>query len=263
MMKWLLCAALAACGGTTSEPMIGGGEDAGPSADGGILAGAELRATADADLRTGPAASSGVVLVIPRTGISTALQNESGGWVKAAYAAREGWTLAGYQQVVPAGSGADNASTWVARAKMSVGFSYWWGHGRWTTEAGAAPGSCSGGCPSCTHTGGFGADCSGMVAKAWLVPSGNWSFSSDSHPYSTLSFYTDETHWKAIPRAEIARGDAMVYRENDAGHVFIYEGGDPWGSHLAIECKGCASGCVRGYRTSGTLYKAIRRNATD
>ena len=279
----ILLAFLAACGGATSEPMTGGdegdgdaadagvlpdvdagsgvSEDGGPPTDGGIPAGAELRAVSDVNLRTGPGTSYGVVLVIPRTGISKAVQDESSGWVRAVYAAREGWTSAHYQEVVPPGSGADDGSTWVARAKMSVGFSYWWGHGRWTTEAGAAPGSCSGTCSNCTHSGSFGADCSGMVAKAWLVPAANWSFSSDAHPYSTLNFYGEETHWKAIPRAEIARGDAMVYRENGSGHVFIYESGDPWGSHIAIECKGCAAGCVRGYRTSGTLYKAIRRDA--
>jgi hypothetical protein len=178
------------------------------------------------------------------------------------YAAREGYTAAHYQQVVPPGSGADLGSTFIARGKQSVGFDYWWGHGAWTTDATAAPGgTCAGSCPNCTHTGTLGADCSGMVAKAWLVPAANWSYSTDAHPYSTYNFFNETTSWKPIVRDNLARGDAMVYRENSAGHVFLYESGDPWGSMLAIECKGCAIGCVRDYRTAGTIYKAIRRDA--
>ena len=100
-----------------------------------------------------------------------------------------------------------------------------------------------------------------MVAKAWLVPNANWSFSSDSHPYSTYNFYNDTTSWKPIARDSLLRGDAMVYRDGSSGHVFLYESGDPWGSMLAIECKGCAIGCVRDYRTAATIYKAIRRDA--
>src|SRR5262249_39357532 len=49
-------------------------------------------------------------------------------------------------------------------------YSYWWGHGRWRTD-GKYQGSCSGSCPSCTHYGSYGADCSGFVAKTWQVPS--------------------------------------------------------------------------------------------
>src|SRR5205823_5599292 len=176
--------------------VLDGGEDvdAGPGPDGGadggvtgtgFLAGDEMRATTDVNLRTGPGTSNAVILVIPRTGISKALAGEQSGWVKVVYAAREGFTSAHYEELVPPGSGADLASAFIARGKLSIGFSYWWGHGAWTTDATAAPGSCSGSCPTCTHAGTFGADCSGMVAKAWLVPAANWSLSGDSHPYST------------------------------------------------------------------------------
>ena len=33
--------------------------------------------------------------------------------------------------------------------KTVVGYSYWWGHGRWRTD-GAQHGSCKGSCPSCS-----------------------------------------------------------------------------------------------------------------
>ena len=38
--------------------------------------------------------------------------------------------------------------------------------GRWRAD-GTDHGSCSGSCPSCSHSGKYGADCSGLIAKAW------------------------------------------------------------------------------------------------
>jgi hypothetical protein len=238
-----------------------GGSDAG-SGDGGVAVGSVWRATTDVNLRTGPATTYGVVLVIPATGLSQALSADvSGGFLHLSYAGREGYSSARYQEPAPVGSSADLGSTFVARAKAAVGFSYWWGHGTWSTDPAADKGSCSGNCPSCTHAGPSGADCSGMVAKAWLVPPSNWSFGADAHPYSTDNFYNDTTWWAPIDRASAARGDAMVYRIGGSGHVFLYESGDPWGSLVAVECKGCAAGCVRDTRTASTDYKAIRRSA--
>ena len=247
-------------------PPDDGGTDAGTATDGGVTigiqAGDEIGATSDVNLRTGPGTANPVILVIPRTGVSKASASESGGWVKAVYAAREGYTSAKYQEIVPPGSGADLGSTFIARGKQSVGFDYWWGHGAWSTDATTQPGgTCTGSCPSCTHTGTMGADCSGMVAKAWLVPASNWSYTTDAHPYSTYNFYNETTYWKPITRDLLQKGDAMVYRDSSAGHVFLYESGDPWGNITAIECKGCAIGCVRDVRTAGTIYKAIRRDA--
>jgi hypothetical protein len=238
-----------------------GGADAGTGTT-GIAAGDELRATTDVNLRAGPGTSYGVILVIPSTGVSKALAAEDGGWVQVDYAARSGYTASRYEQVVPAGSGADLGSTFISRGTQSVGFNYWWGGGAWSSNAAIAPGgSCTGTCPSCTHTGSYGSDCSGMVAKAWIVPASNWSYSTNSHPFTTLNFYNDTTDWQGIDRGSLAKGDAMVYRDSSSGHVFLFESGDPWGTLLAIECKGCAAGCVRDYRTATTAYKAIRRNA--
>jgi hypothetical protein len=246
------------------------GQDAGTDQDGGqdagvvtgIVAGDELRATTDVNLRSGPGTSNAVILVIPNTGVSKALAAESGGWVQVDYAARTGYAASRYQEVVPAGSGADLGSTFIARGSQSVGFNYWWGGGAWSSDATAAPGgTCTGTCPSCTHTGTLGSDCSGMVAKAWIVPASNWDYSVDTHPYTTYNFYNDTTDWQAIDRGSLAHGDAMVYRIGSSGHVFLFDSGDPWGNILAVECKGCAIGCVHDYRTASTDYKAIRRNA--
>src|SRR5262249_27450497 len=55
----------------------------------------------------------------------------------------------------------------VAIAQASVGYTYWWGH---AMLGGTQAGTCTGSCPSCTHTGPDGADCSGFVGKAWMLP---------------------------------------------------------------------------------------------
>jgi len=150
----------------------------------------------------------------------------------------------------------------IARGKGVVGFSYWWGHGRWSTTS-TAHGSCSGSCPSCSHSGSYGADCSGFVAKAWQVPSAI-SVTTDAHPYSTYYFDNYSYHWSTISRSSAKKADSFVYNTNGAGHIFLYESGDPWGWVTAIECKGCSYGCVRGGRSISSSYKAIRRdNVTD
>ena len=64
----------------------------------------------------------------------------------------------------------------LCRGQSAVGFSYAWGGECWCAT-GCSPdfgscdaGSCSGSCPSCTHYGTYGADCSGFVSRAWQVP---------------------------------------------------------------------------------------------
>jgi hypothetical protein len=147
----------------------------------------------------------------------------------------------------------------VSRGNGVVGFSYWWGHGRWSTSSGASHGSCSGGCPSCSHSGSYGADCSGFVAKAWQVPDAI-SVSTDKHPYSTYYLDNYSYHWSTISRGSIKKADAMVYNTGGAGHTFLFVSGDGWGWMTAIECKGCSYGCVKGSRTASSSYKAIRRD---
>jgi hypothetical protein len=149
----------------------------------------------------------------------------------------------------------------IDRAAAGVGFSYWWGHGRFLPEGPSSTnaGSCDGSCPSCTHSGSYGGDCSGFVAKVWVVPSSNDDMSVDSHPYSTADFVEDTSQWTTVAHDDMQIADAMVYRSGGAGHIFIYEYGDPWGSMYAYECKGCSYGCTAGMRTASSAYHAIRR----
>lgn len=150
----------------------------------------------------------------------------------------------------------------VARAKTGVGFSYWWGGGRWKASGPTSDnrGVCSGGgCPNCTHSGWGGADCSGYVAKLWQVPASNNNLEVNSHPYSTADFIASNSQWRTVGRESLTRGDALVYRANGAGHVFLYESGDGWGSMWVYEAAGCSRGITHNIRTAGTGYKAIAK----
>ena len=149
----------------------------------------------------------------------------------------------------------------IARASSAMGFSYWWGHGRFRPEgpSGSNAGTCSGSCPSCSHGGSYGGDCSGLVAKVWQVPSSNADLTADAHPYSTSSFVHDTAEWSTVSRSNLQTADAMVYNAGGHGHIFIYSSGDGWGSMDAYECKGCAYGCVHNLRSASSAYHGIRR----
>ncbi len=156
----------------------------------------------------------------------------------------------------------------ICLAQSGVGFSYWWGHGAWcrnecSPDFSCGRGSCSGSCPSCTHTGNYGADCSGFVAKVWQVP-GPSPTSTNSHPYSTRDFRCSSIHWSQIDKRNIEIADALVYREGgcpgSSGHVMIYERGDPWGYSWTYEARGCSYGIVHNNRSVSSEYIAIRRN---
>lgn len=142
-------------------------------------------------------------------------------------------------------------------AKSGVGYSYWWGFGRWRPD-GAQHGSCVGGCPSCKHTGDYGADCSGFAAKVWQVPQ-SVPVDVNSHPYSTKSFRYTTAHWDVISRSELQPGDALVHNDGSAGHIVIYESTTPSGAYWVYECRGCSYGCVHNARSFGSQYIAIRR----
>ena len=147
----------------------------------------------------------------------------------------------------------------ITRASKTVGYSYWWGHARFGNSNTRDFGSCYGSCPNCTHNGRFGADCSGMVAKVWEVPSNNKLDSPDNHPFSTANFNVDGTYWKKVDRKTIEKADGLVYRTNSSGHVVIYESTDAWGHYKVYECKGCLEGCVVNTRPFSSAYKAIRK----
>ena len=222
------------------------------------------------NLRRGPSTAEAVVEVIPTGSVVsiTATGCAVGGFIPVRHQGVSGWSFASYYRpyTPPAASdaGAPGAFTRddaIERARQSVGFGYWWGHGRWRRE-GIRPewkGTCSGSCPNCTYAGTYGADCSGMVAKAWKVPSWNVDVSVDSHPFGTIHFVAANSLWSDVSRSSLVKADALVYNTNGAGHILMYESGDGWGSVYAYECKGCSYGCVRNLRSVSSQYKGIRR----
>lgn len=146
----------------------------------------------------------------------------------------------------------------IQRAQPAAGYSYWWGHGCWRTD-GQDRGSCSGSCPSCTHGGSKGADCSGFVGKVWQVPNAS-PVTQDSHPYSTWNFENQSDHWIHKDRGSCTRGDALVYNTDGHGHIVLFESGDPWGWAWTYEARGCSYGIVHNSRSIGSSYVCIERH---
>jgi len=150
----------------------------------------------------------------------------------------------------------------MARAQTGVGYSYWWGGGRWDpagSSVGGA-GTCTGRCPSCTHAGRYGADCSGFVSKVWQVPAENSDPMISNHGYATVTFMNQAYSWSTIDRAALLPADALVHNENGSGHIVLYEKGDAWGSFWTYESRSCAIGIVHNLRSVTSNYKAIRRS---
>jgi cell wall-associated NlpC family hydrolase len=207
-------------------------------------------------LRTGPSTNYAIILTMP-DGATVPVSAADNGWYKVTYSGHTGWCSGLYLTPVsspPPTSGA--VDTAIERAKSGVGFSYHWGGGCW--DPGQSHGACYGSCPNCTHSGTWGADCSGYVAKVWQVP-GPSPTSYCSHPYSTWNFYNTNAHWYPVSRSSVKRGDAFVYNSGSEGHIFLYDSGDPWGNVWAYECKGCSYGCVHDLRPAYSVYKPIRR----
>lgn len=236
----------------------------------GVPLGSTLRTTANLNLRTSASMNAQVRLVIPSGATVTTVNvsQPSGGWYNIKYNGVTGWSYGSYLNLVSSpstggggtttSSGRDGA---ILRAKGGVGFSYWWGHGRWLANGATSSnkGVCTGSCPNCSHSGSYGADCSGYVAKLWQIPSTNTNTTVDSHPYGTIHFIGTNSQWKTVSRSSALKGDAFVYNTNGAGHIFLYESGDAWGSLWAYEARGCSYGIVRNLRTVTSAYKVIRR----
>lgn len=239
-----------------------------------LSANAKMRATSNVNLRKGAAASFAVVAVIPAGTVVTLVDSVAqNGFLHIDFNGTAGWSSAAYFTNVtaagpPGGSsgavdidGAPSADNAIARAKTAVGFSYYWGGGAWPSSGATSSnkGSCSGNCPSCTHSGKYGADCSGLVAKAWQY--GTKALDVNSHPYSTADFVKPLAgKWSTVPRESVRKGDSLVYNTNGAGHMVIVEKGDAWGALTVYECRGCAYGCTYGARSFASTYKTIRRS---
>ena len=242
----------------------------------GVALGSTLRTTANLNLRTSASMSAQVRLVIP-SGASVTTVNvsqPSGGWYNVKYNGVTGWSYGSFLNLMsspsPAGGGTPTPTPTptsagrdgaISRAQGGVGFSYWWGHGRWVNGGltSSNKGVCTGSCPNCSHSGGYGADCSGYIAKIWQVPSSNGDQTVDAHPYSTVSFVGSNPQWTTVSRADAQKGDAFVFNQNGAGHMFLFESGDAWGSMWAYEARGCTIGIVHDLRTATSAYKVIRR----
>ena len=245
----------------------------------GLTASAQMRTTANVNFRKGAATTFAVIAVIPSgtlvTLVSATPQN---GFLNITFNGSNGWSSATYLTAVTStgtggagGSGGTRGGTVnldgptspdnaFARAKAAVGFSYYWGGGAWQAAGASSSnkGSCSGSCPSCSHSGKYGADCSGLVAKAWQFGAEN--LETNSHPYATSSFVNDSSgHWSTVSRASLKKGDALVYNTGSAGHIVLYEKGDGWGTPTVVECRGCSYGCVYDARSFSSTYHGIRR----
>jgi hypothetical protein len=249
-----------------STELVGAPEGAtGTSEDailGSVPVGTPLVATANLNLRNGSSTSATILTVIPYGGkVLVREATPQHGFYKVTYGATVGWSYGYYLKKAPTSGGtSSDRDGAISRARASVGFSYWWGHGRFLAGGpGGNPGTCDGSCPGCTHGGSYGGDCSGLAAKVWQVPSSNDTLSVDAHPYSTWDFDSDSSLWSGTSRSTMKRADAMVYNTSGHGHIFVYDTGDSWGWMHAYECKGCSYGCVYGSRTASGAYRAIRR----
>jgi hypothetical protein len=220
--------------------------------------------------RSGPGSGYSVLRVLP-SGSTVKVVGVSGNWYQNDWGGRVGWSSGNYLCASGGGGGADDPSDTdssgfnqplsragiIGVAKAATGFSYWWGGARFAD--GASRGSCSGSCPSCSHSGSYGADCSGFVAKAWMLPEA-MPMASNLHPFSTYSFYNTSARWSRVSRDSLVKADALVYNSGGSGHVVLYESGDGWGSMWTYEARGCAYGVVHNTRTPGSAYKGIRRS---
>jgi uncharacterized protein YraI len=240
---------------------------------GTVAVGTELKTTSGLNFRSGPSTGYKVIRVLPKSTTVEAVQSSpSNGFYKVKHNGTSGWAHGGYLQKTsssgdsgtpdtspPASTSKRDAA--LSRAKSGVGFSYWWGHARWRPSGptSSTKGACYGSCPGCSHSGSYGADCSGYVAKIWQVPSNNTDLTHDWHPYSTKTFVGSSSLWSTVSRGSLRKADALVYNSGGSGHIFLFESGNGWGSMWAYECKSCKGGCVRNLRTASSAYKGIRR----
>ncbi len=240
-----------------------------------LAVGSTARTTAadGLNLRTGAGTSNAILTSMPCGSQVTVVGGPTTGWWNVKFGTQTGWASglylvaeAAFRPSVcggdaghagDAGMSTDQAAIF-ARAKLAVGYSYFWGHGSWRDD-GTLLGACSGTCGGCTHTGQYGADCSGFVAKVWQVPSAS-PITTDLHPYSTYNFFNETPHWSVVPRAQLKPADALVYNANGAGHIMLFESGtDPWGSIWTYEARGCSTGVVHNLRVAASTFIAIRR----
>jgi cell wall-associated NlpC family hydrolase len=254
------------------------GEEADALTASPALVGQRVRVTASAlNLRSGPGTGYGVLTSLT-SGVVVTVEAVSGGWLRTTFQGTRGWLSATYVELAtgsagggttggssggggasdPSSSGGSARDQGLARARSGVGFSYKWGGSAWSPGS-PAKGACFGNCPDCSHSGQWGADCSGFVSKVWQVP-GPVALTTSSHPFTTRNFRWQTPYWKQVSRSNLKPGDALVQDSGGAGHIFIYESGDGWGWMKSYEARGCSAGIIHASRTAGSGYVGIARN---
>ncbi|MBN1771120.1 MAG: hypothetical protein JXB32_07665 [Deltaproteobacteria bacterium] len=159
----------------------------------------------------------------------------------------------------------------LCRTYAAVGFSYWWGGECWCRNgcnpdlSSCSPGTCtpnagSTGCPDCTHSGTYGADCSGMVSKAWQVPNPQPVEACHVDRYVASSFTSDHAYWDPVSMSSLQPADAAA----TSAHVVMIVGGrDSAGAWDIVEARGCSYGIVHRYRSLSGFVGARRINLTS
>lgn len=150
----------------------------------------------------------------------------------------------------------------LCRGTSAEGFSYWWGGECWCANgctpdlANCEAGDCEGVCENCTHTGPYGADCSGFVSKAWQVPDPYPVEQCGTERYVAESFTYDHDYWDPVSIDELQPGDAVA----TSSHVILIIGPkDQYGEHEVVEAMGCSYGIVRHMREIGSSFHGARR----
>lgn len=223
-------------------------------------------APAGARLRSGPGKAY-LVLRLLQNGKRATVRRRSGGWYRLQLSGGAlGWTWRGFLCLVDPGNN-NPANFALGRqgviniAHVFRGYSYWWGGAAFPKPWDSPRSKPRGRCYSATyggHQGRYGADCSGYVGKVWRLPSA-LPFGANLHPFSTYHFYHGRNHWTHIARGATRRADALVHHSGGAGHIMLFERGDPWGNAWTYEAKGCAYGVVHNLRPVSSSYRARRR----
>jgi hypothetical protein len=155
----------------------------------------------------------------------------------------------------------------VCRGTSGEGFSYWWGGECWCADGcvpdltNCGPGDCTpdsgySGCPHCTHSGTYGADCSGFVSKAWQVPDPYPLDACHVARYVAADFTADHSYWNVVSMNDLQPGDAVA----STSHVILVIGErDAFGDHEVVEAMGCNYGIVRHSRSFSSVYSGARR----
>jgi hypothetical protein len=165
-----------------------------------------------------------------------------------------------------AGPPSEPAEAIVCRGASAEGFSYEWGGECWcgngckpdlaTCSAGTCTPLSANGCPDCTHSGKYGADCSGLVSKAWQVPNPHAVDACDVDRYGASDFTEDHAYWDPVSMNSLKPADAVA----SSSHAILVLGAkDAQGEHEVIEAKGCKYGIVRHSRTFSSDFSGARR----